>query len=497
MLVSQCVAVAPPRYADSVIYEGEVRGMFIHNNSYYSIDMDTAIQTSADYGINLIVVEVYPDQVLKGTTMLAKAVPAAHQRGLEIHALLTVMMSAYYSLDGVDRRAETSSGATNWLCPTKETSRAFLKQVVEKLVSEYDIDGFMFDYMRYSTGDMCLGEEDRQRFIADTGITDVNWPVDVLDGGRYRNDFFEWRMTPITELVELMRGWILAIKPDLKFSLAAWAPFQDCPNYWTQWIGQDTANWIGKGWLDFVSPMAYTTRITGDDSIEDLTMSSMKYFTGGREGKIPIIMFLTTGIYSAVDPANFKQQVDMVRNLGADGWIIWRYGGLGDGSGSPDIRDYLSLIDMPTPVKISNVQVHVDNNYLATITWSTNVPTTSKIEYNTEPLFTATEYPYWKNPQYWPISYWDIDRQGNIEINDPTLTTEHSVVIEDLTPQEEYNFKIQSTSSPDWNTAATPTLSFQAVPGAEDENASNTSTIFAVSIIVLVVTAFFLRRKMA
>ena len=49
----------------------------------------------------------------------------------------------------------------------------------------------------------------------------------------------------------------------------------------------------------------------------------------------PIVPFIDTCVDSVSTPENFQQRVAKLRELGADGYVIWRYGGPGDGQGSP------------------------------------------------------------------------------------------------------------------------------------------------------------------
>ena len=86
--------------------------------------------------------------------------------------------------------------------------------------------------------------------------------------------------------------------------------------------------WIKEGYLDFVAPMMYDSRL---DWIEDWVQDYLEYGVGGPEGKAPLVCFLTH-LYPDVIPAeDFKMQVDTIRSLGADGWSTYRYGGPGDG----------------------------------------------------------------------------------------------------------------------------------------------------------------------
>jgi len=432
-----------------IAYISEIRGVFVHSISMINPDWDLIAETLADYDINVVVIEAtgnnwahYHSNIIPyGSEELAPAIAACHASEIKLHASMNVMLSAYQA-DGQQRRVVLADGSTsNWLCPTKQASRDLVKAIVEEIVTNYDLDGFMFDYCRYETADMCYCEECQQKFVADTGLTDVNWRSDVVPDGRYHKEFMEWRVKPITELVRDMRSWMLAIKPDLEFSAAAWTLFGDAATYWRYWIGQDTADWVRNDYLDSVAPMMYTDNLA---HTEDYVLNDLNYMTGGPEGKIPLVAFVDNSVDAVSTPENFKQRVDKVRELGCDGWIIFRYGGPGDGvgSGAPDIRSYLSILDMPDVFSIGNIQVSPSGTE-ATITWATDLPATSKVEYSTSPLFNAS-YRYSGAVDF---HYWDVDHVEGIVVEDLTRATKHSVTLSDLVPEIMYYFRVQSEGS--------------------------------------------------
>jgi uncharacterized lipoprotein YddW (UPF0748 family) len=431
--------------------KSEIRGVFVHAMSLNNPDWDLITQTAADYDINVIGIEVtgnnwahYKSNVIPySSDELAPAIEAAHAKGINVYATMNVMLSAYTG-DGVERRVVTcdSDGSNerriNWLCPTNPDSRSLLKAIVEEIASNYDIDGFMFDYIRYETREMCFCEHCEAKFKEDTGLTDALFPTDVLEGGKYSHEFMEWRTEPINDLVRDMRQWMLAINPNLKFSAAVWRWEIGYPTYWRYWLGQDSTYWVKEGWLDWVAPMAYTDSLS---AIEKTVNDFNEYQIAGPEGITQLVPFIDTCVDSVSTPENFRDRVNKLREVGADGWIIWRYGGPGDGQGSsaPDIRDYLSLLDMPDTFSLQNIQVSASDTE-ATITWDTGLPTTSKIEYSTSPLFTAS-FEYWGAGDF---HYWDVDHIVGSVVENSSYVTNHLITLTALTPKTTYYFQIQS-----------------------------------------------------
>jgi hypothetical protein len=438
----------PPIPQSLDVFKSEVRGMFIWTPWLRSPDWDVIAQTCFDYGINTAVIELPKDWIydyetgsIKDNPSLRESIEAFHQRDIRVHVLLHVMMGAPEGM-----RTLRSTGEINWLDVTKPAARDMLRTIAESLARDYDIDGFMFDYIRWDYGgaDMPLGEEAKQKFIADTNLTDVVWPDDVLLGGRYYWQFIEWRMKVIDEVVRDMVNWMKAIKPNLVFSAAVFPAFDNCGNWWPMRIGQHTAEWVDQGYLDFVSPMLYSDDHTVNGNN---LMDSLNFYTGGAEGKIPMIPFITyyhptTGETYSIE--SLVQTVTEMKNRGADGWILWAYGGPGlDSMGGRlvDVRPYLSALfeaSLMEPIwAIQNFSISRNATHI-TVSWTTTVPTTSKIEYTNGKIFNGTiRYGDFDRP----FHYKKIDYFGGASITDATLKTGHSFTI---SVTDRIEFRIQS-----------------------------------------------------
>jgi len=447
-------------------YQSEIRGVFMHAYNALYPNWAQITEVCDAYGINVIVVEAlgnnwarYPSDIIPSADygLLPQGVIEAHKHGIKFYVSMNVLMSAYGG-DGIDRKCVKPDGSTvNWMCPTKNASRELLKAIVQELFTKYpEIDGFMFDYIRYDSGDVCYCDECKACFIEDTGLVDVNWPSDVVEDGRYWNEFLEWRVKPINELVQLIREWILEVKPDCEFSAAVWSWLPEAPAYWRKWIGQDANYWVAQGWLDWVSPMIYTDSVT---SLENFLTAFLDKMVAGPEGRIPIVPFIDTCVDSVSTPENFQQRVAKLRELGTDGYIIWRYGGPGDGqgSGTPDIRSYLEGLNNEPTFSIRNLVVSLSETQ-ATIVWSTEQPASSLVEYSKYPFFNASiEFDSSANMNYWKLTY----TAGTILESNSTTTT-HTITIKNLKQGKTYYFRVKSIGPS--GTATTKVLNFTLIP---------------------------------
>jgi hypothetical protein len=240
--------------------------------------------------------------------------------------------------------------------------------------------------------------------------------------------------------------------PPLEYTATTFGNTVD--NLW--WIGQDATFWVKEGYVDVLLPMLYV------QTVEQSTFYFLQSqnLTGGVEGIIPVAPLLTHVAHGPTKtPEAWSQEVYAVMQNGADGWSSWAYGGPGDNSGWPDIRPYWELVPRPPIFSLSNISVSRASDS-ATITWMTDLPASSKVEYSTAPLFNASkikapssEYPYAQ------LDYWDIDHVPGLIVEEATPKTSHSVTLTGLSPGVTYYFRIQSQDSS--GTATSKVYTFQ------------------------------------
>jgi len=418
-----------------IAYKSEIRGVFFHEVIFgYSHNWTLIANTLAPYGINCVFINLMQGPDKRPDSEWFSSINAFHSVGIKVIVDVNVLGDVAYN---TTTSAVTSTGSTaDWNNPINPVFRTLMKNAIENVTATYDIDGFMWDYIRYATDDMDYSSESRAAFETWLGEGPItNWTQFYPNQPRW-NEFAEWRTIPVTDLVRDMRSWALAIKPNLEFSLAAWTYFSDVPIYWRKFIGQDTGAWIKEEYLDLVAPMMYTQTIYGKtgETLESEIDADLKYMTGGSEGKIPLVACLDCA--RGITPEGFKAEVDYVRSRGLDGFIIWRYGGPGSGL-TPDIRDFLSILDMPDAFALRGIEVSASET-VATINWTTDLPATSRIEYSASPLFNAS----WK---IWDdFHYWDTDHINGTIKEDNANVTSHSIILTELLSGTKYYFRVQS-----------------------------------------------------
>lgn len=436
--------------------KSEIRAAFVHCSTWNSQDNWTQIaQALHDSGINLMMGEFltqtggYYNSTITGMSaafgdQLGKALAACHSLGIEVWVSMDVLLASLNaSMAVIDSNGQI---VTSWTSPTNPMSKAWIKSLVQDLVTQYPtIDGFNFDYIRYNGYDMDYSNYVYWQFGNDTGMTFDSyaaWLDQVNNNMNVRVVWMQWRETQITNLVANMRSWMLAIKPDLKFSATVFEVFDNsAPAYWQAAYGQNTAEWISKGYLDMVFPMMYTN---DSSTVYDMASWSSKYFNGGPNGKIPCVPMVSNcegGLIIPITTANFAAIINATKSAGSNGWAIWAYGGPGSGNPSfPDIRKYTSAINLPQTFNLMNVQPQV-SGIQVTVTWQTSLPTSGAVEYSTTPLFSENI----KHPASGFNESTLIHTQGIILNDSSSSTTGHSVTISNLLPNTTYYFRVIST----------------------------------------------------
>ncbi len=334
----------------------EMRGMWV---SYISLDMsgsdrsfesfknkvDKIIADAKDFGINTLIFqvrpfsdalyksEVYPaSHILSGVQgesvdydALEYMCTACHKSGLQIHAWInpyrvstnttpeTLAKSNPFYTDGVG--FETESG--RYLNPAKKATREIIKKGVEEIVINYDVDGIQFDDYFYPEDcgnfDKADYEEYRKAF---PNTTESLW----LD---------EWRKNNINILLSDVYLAIKKINPDVQFGISPQGNIEN-----NESIYADIYSWCeSAGYADYICPQMYY-------SIENPALSFEKSIKDWSEidRHKNLRVYVGLGAYKAGSSADsgtwknnsseLKNQLELLREYGYDGYMIYDYGAL-------------------------------------------------------------------------------------------------------------------------------------------------------------------------
>lgn len=291
---------------------------------------------------------------------LAFAVEECHKRGMECHAWIIAfpMDKVTLKYTGKGRRRKSvvvqdkpsyykNIGNTWYLDPGRPESRNLIVSLVKEIVSNYDVDGVHFDYIRYPSNTRKFPDEDTYR--------------------KYGNgqNIYDWRRQNINTLISDTYDMVKSIKKWVQVSsspLGRYRVLHDVsPNDgWTAYetVFQDAGYWMRSGKHDLVFPMMYYRERNFYPFLNDWIANS-----NGR----PVVPGL--GVYQ-MDELNWPlqditNQMKYIRENNVSGAAYFRTGNvLSNLKGVMDsIRAYY-----PTPAK------------LPPLTWLNNVAPNSPVD---------------------------------------------------------------------------------------------------------------------
>ncbi len=310
---------------------GEFRATWIHSG--YGIEgwgWDETVGVLKSNGFSAIIpnmlwagVAHYPSKILPVSPkvkeqgdQIAECLKACRKYGIEMHVwkvnynLLNAPPEFLARLRGAGRTQKNRRGKdVNWLCPSHPENFALERDSMLEVVRDYDVDGIHFDYIRYPDKDACFCSGCRERFEKADDVKIEKWPDDVLTG-EHAGKFADWRREQITRLVRAVSLEAHAIKPKIKVSAAVWGGWTNARRS----IGQDALAWIDAGYLDFVCPMNYEGY---DEVFADLTRKQVSA-TNHKT-----LLYIGMGAHKLSGPAQLARQIQLTRDLGADGFVVF------------------------------------------------------------------------------------------------------------------------------------------------------------------------------
>ena len=150
---------------------------------------------------------------------------------------------------------ENSSGAQYisegyYLDPGNPDATLWNYNMAKDVVSNYDVDGFHWDYIRYPTTDSGYNPVAIARYNAEFGLSGKPSSSDA--------QFSTWRRRQVTDFLRWVNSDLLAVKPNLVVSCSVFGDRSDAYNA----RYQDWATWNNEGIIDVCMPMGYTSSLS-------------------------------------------------------------------------------------------------------------------------------------------------------------------------------------------------------------------------------------------
>lgn len=189
-----------------------------------------------------------------GYDPLAFAIEECHKRGMQLHAwLVTIPLGDMRYAKGHGRRSLPSrkpglctrfNGAW-YMEPSHPATAEYLSAIVGEIVSNYDVDGIHFDYIRYPEGNAAYPD--------DAAYSRARRAM--------RKD--DWRRDNITRLMRTLYNKVKNLKPWVCVSAATLGKYDDTSRYssygWNAYhtVYQEAQEWLREGIADALFPMLY------------------------------------------------------------------------------------------------------------------------------------------------------------------------------------------------------------------------------------------------
>ena len=270
----------------------EVRAIWVDRGSIVAckdaIELRNLIKNLARIGFNVIFFEtinagypIYPSKLLPQNPLIRDwdplkiAIEAAHAYGMELHAWVwtfavgntrhnllinkpleypgpIISVNNNWALKGQDGQLRLEMQPEMWVSPANKSACSFLRELFKEIVTNYDIDGFQFDYVRfpfqktYSQAGFDLAT--KNAFIEKTGS------VPALNG-KINRIWRDWKAELVSDFVKETSAELKKIKPNLKISGAVFALDRSLR---MQLIQQDWETWLVNDWIAVAYPFYYS-----------------------------------------------------------------------------------------------------------------------------------------------------------------------------------------------------------------------------------------------
>ncbi len=301
-------------------YDWESSVKFLKDNGFNALHPNLSWGGVAFY--NSKVLPVSPSVAKKGDAFdLCRA--ACKKYGVEMHVWKVCWNMGRYTAEAFVKKMEAEKRTQvdwrgnkkeRWLCPSHpENQKLEIEAMVE--LAKKGPDGIHFDYIRYPGTDCCFCDGCRARFEAVHGAKVENWPADVRDEKKLKNEWNAFRAGNITKVVQTVAERVRKEAPGVKISAALFRSAVNDPHT----VAQDWPAWCREGWLDFACHMDYTL---STPAFRGSVKSQIK-----AAGKVPLYpgIGLSCWVNDGTDAEHLAKQIQAARDLGLGGFTVFNF----------------------------------------------------------------------------------------------------------------------------------------------------------------------------
>jgi uncharacterized lipoprotein YddW (UPF0748 family) len=256
----------------------------------------------------------------------------AHRHGLKVHAWFVVFQATaldslriaenylfrrhpdWFTYDDRMQRMRLTDQYGYFIDPGVPEVQEYLLNIIGDLLSGYpELDGLQLDYIRYPDRDLGHHPISEQRYADMNQYGTVSWN--------------EWRMKQVTQFVEKVSSLVNKIAPEIVLSTAVIADFDQA----VQDYAQEWQDWLQRGLVDFVYPMAYqkdwanferVMQRIGEMHQEKRIVVGVRAWNENGHSMLGV-----EGNHYYCNP-DVQQRIDLVRSMGFAGIALFSYDGL-------------------------------------------------------------------------------------------------------------------------------------------------------------------------
>ena len=251
-----------------------------------------------------------------GYDPLAFAIEECHKRGMQLHAWLVTLplgkdehikRQGKLALSRKRKELCTHYKGAWYMEPGNPGTAEYIVELVEEIVSKYDVDGIHLDYVRYP---------DRTNGYPDSALY-----------RKYskRMSLADWRRSNITAIVELVYKSVKAKKPWVRVSSAPLGKYDDLTRYsslgWDAYnaVYQEAQKWMKDGVMDALFPMLYFNGNNFYPFVLDWCENSY-----GRHIVPGVGIYRLSPQYGGWDEIEIERQFRTSRDAGSAGVALFR-----------------------------------------------------------------------------------------------------------------------------------------------------------------------------
>lgn len=216
------------------------------------------------------------------------------------------------------------SGYHFWMVHTRPDVQEFLLAMVEELARDYEVPAIQFDRARYPSLDCGYDEYTKDLYAREHDGAQPPEPNNP--------EWIEWRARRINDFLDRLHhrvkqtDWRVLVTNAPGLYRYAYVNF-----------AQDYPEWVRRGSLDFVTPQIYRNDAAAFETELRAQMRALP--DNGRH--VPGIKFN--------NPEDLARQIEIVRECGLPGVVIWYYNDLASGGALSHLRETVYAVKSPLP----------------------------------------------------------------------------------------------------------------------------------------------------